>query len=128
MYRAQRRSHWPPQPQRHLYGSGGGTCSVPGSRGPASSRNSFWPPTLLVSREAPWKAPHIETVLNRPVAARARRRAIPMAALPPGQKSDFPRSPGVISASFFAREIAGALVYRRGGQRRAASLAFFGWG
>ena len=83
---------------------------MPGSRGPIPPRKISSPPTEIASSEAPWKASHIDTVLWRPVAARASLSAMPIAPVPLGQKSTLFRSPGASAASFFARSTAGRFV------------------
>ena len=100
----------PAQPKMQRYSSAGGACSVPGMSGPMPWRKIASPPIAMVSRVAPWKESHMEIVLCRPVAIRASFSAMPTASAPPGQKSDFFKGSGAISASFFARSTATRLV------------------
>jgi len=83
---------------------------ISGRSGPMSRRKIASPPTEIASKEAPWKESHIEIVLNRPVAARASFKAMPIAVVPPGANKTCFKLPGASSASFCANRIAGKLV------------------
>ena len=64
----------------------------------APERKVASPPTLAPPNPAPWNESQNDTVLNRPVAARASLSAISMASEPDGASNTLPRSPGAISA------------------------------
>ena len=75
---------------------------------PGRTRNSASPDRLAAPKPAPWKASQNESVLNRPVAARASLTATSTASDPPVVNSTFESSPGAIAASFSASSTAGS--------------------
>ena len=57
------------------------------------------PPIEEAPNPAPWNDPQNDTVLKRPVAARAMRSATSMASEPPVVNRHLPKLPGAASAS-----------------------------
>ncbi len=85
------------------------------------------PPTLEAPNPAPWKASQNETVLKRPVAARATFSATSTASEPPVVNSTLPRSPPRFAVardvSASASSTAGSQVKRRGAKGSSSSCA-----
>ena len=75
------------------------------------------------AKPAPWNESQNETVLNRPVAARAIFMAISMASEPPVVKRTLPRSPGASCPRRSARATETSLVKRRGEKGRESIWA-----
>ena len=89
----------------------GATCTAPATSGAAGpERNSASPDSAPAPMPAPWKASQKDSVLKRPVAARAILTATSMASEPPVVNSTLAGPNGEMSESFFASATAGALA------------------
>ena len=79
------------------------------------------PPTLAAAKPAPWKASQNDTVLKRPVAARASLMATSIASEPPVVNSTLSRLPGASLPNVSASSTAGSQVKRRGANDSVSS-------
>src|SRR5438552_2848624 len=96
-----------PYAQRVL--ANGATCTAPGTSGAAGpERNSASPDRALAPKPAPWNASQNDSVLKRPVAARAILTATSMASEPPVVNSTLAGPNGEMSESLRASAMAGS--------------------
>ena len=79
------------------------TCCTCCTMGMYGIRYVLLPPMETAPMDFPWKAPTVEINHLPPVAIRASFRDISTASAPPLVKKQYCRSPGVISATAFAR-------------------------
>ena len=97
---------------------------MPVSSGPIGPvRKSCSPPTLAAPNPAPWNDSQNDTVLKRPVDARASLSATSTASDPPVVISTFERPPGASAPSRSANSTLTSLVNRRGTNGSSRSCA-----
>src|SRR5256885_14406825 len=87
----------------------GATCTAPATSGAAGpERNSVSPDSAAAPMPAPWKASQKDSVLQRPVAARAILTATSTASEPPVVNSTLAGPKGEMSESLRASAMAGS--------------------